>query len=619
MSFRKIDFDIMLKGTVLAIVKIIFPQGIPSLEDFSRENGVAPSSFRRAAEWLLERLPALLQGRRPGPKNRPPDDREKRQEALRMLEDLRSWLYKERKPTEKNDCYSDEAKERIASLSEEVQSGGAMSFEEIAAHLGMDVRQLRRIRAAVAKGRREKSRRPKRIGELSGEIQELIARIQASGDSRRPYSPIDIKRILEKNYKAELLEHHGSETIALSTVSKYTMKERQEKKKKQAEHVRGSYRYPEPFQQVAIDTSHFKMFGFTFYLITVFEMAGRLNLITRVFLRENTAAVVSVIEEKLEKFPGVEVVVIDRGTPYLNVEVRELLESHGKLRIIAPSATPTAKAAAERHFKTLKEALRKAVAEVFGRHPQRSAGEIALMLEFGTAVFQVLYHQIPQENIDGKTPAERIESFDPKRACASMVDLFERSLNSQPATDYAREIHLRFQFPTSEKETVKRLKQFGTRALRRAVEEVASYMGPPYPEWMKDPLGFLALKAREMWEKQERAFLERKLACEKEKERKEEQKRKEEELDRESIEWQQHPERFVDRLLDQLLRCMRSNFQAGMKTVSLQLKDLLDSLSERLGNAFTHEVNRLRARISFMAEDARVREEANALLDSLIS
>ena len=144
-------------------------------------------------------------------------------------------------------------------------------------------------------------------------------------------------------------------------------------------------------------------------------------------------------------------------------------------------------------------------------------------------------------------------------------------------------------------------------------------MGPPYPEWMKDPLGYLAIKARQRWEKEKRAFLERKLTDEKEKKRKEVKKRKEEELERQSIERQQHPERFVDRLLDQLLSCMRSNFQAGMKIVSLQLKELLDSLSERLGSAFTHEVNRLRARISFMAEDARVREEAKALLDSLIS
>ena len=49
--------------------------------------------------------------------------------------------------------------------------------------------------------------------------------------------------------------------------------------------------YPEPFQQVAIDTSHFKVFGFTFYLITILEIGARLNLVTRVFLRENTEAV----------------------------------------------------------------------------------------------------------------------------------------------------------------------------------------------------------------------------------------------------------------------------------------------------------------------------------------
>jgi hypothetical protein len=621
MAFRQLDVNLMLKGTLVAIVERIFPEGAPTLREYSRQTGVAASTFRRSAAWLLCLLPGLLRSRRPGPQSAEESEERRREEAVRKLQDLSSWILRNRRETEKNNCFSPPAKLRIATLAEEIQSSGVMTFAEIAEHLGMDVRQLSRIRDEVAcagsRAPEEKSRRPEKTGELMPQIQDLIAGIEASADSRHPYGPTDVKRILEKNYSGELRRYHGRETISVSTVAKYMGRKQATKAKR--ERPRGSYRYPEPFQQVVIDTSHFKLLGFTFYMITVFEMGGRLNLLTRVFLRERISEVLCVLEEYLERYPGVEVVVIDRGTPYLNDEVKALLEVRGRLRIVCPPRTPTAKAACERHFKTLKAVIRKATNVVFSRYPDLGLKDTALALEFGTAVFSELYHQIPQEGIDGKSPAERIEAFDPMRASALLAELFERSVEWEPEEDFARWIHERFQLPGEEEETVRRLKPFGTRVLRLVVAEVSPYMEPPYPKWMRDPLGYLAAKAHEIWEKEQRVARERRLAEEKAKRERQERERSEKDFEEETRVRREHPERFVDRTVETLVRCARSGFEAGMKLTARRLGELLNSLSEKLGCAFAHEVDRIKGRIHALAGDSGTAEVVTRVLDDLVS
>lgn len=619
MSFREINLEIMLRGTVLAIIEFLFPQGIPTVNQFAQENSIAASTFRRAAQWLLGLLPGLLQSRRPGPQAADETAAPERQEALQKLEALKLWLVENRAPTEKNNCYGGEAKQRLTHLSEEIQAARIMSFKEIAEFLGMAERQLQRIRREVEKAGggapAPASRRPRQSQELAEEIQQLIGDIQATGDSRNPYCATDIKRILEANYKDRLKEFHGSETLALDTVTKYM---KQAKEKPAREHPRGNFHYSQPFQQVAIDTLHLKFFGMTFYLITVFELAGRLNLLTRVFLKENTEAVVSIIEESLVKFPSVEAAIIDRGTPYLNEEVKKLFEKHGKLRIVAPPSTPTAKAAGERHFSTLREVFEPALASVFSANPLWGREKLAKLMEFGVTVFQSLYHQIPQEGIDGKSPAERIRDFDPVKACEARLGLFKRSLDSEPVEEFARQLDQRFQFPGGEEETVSRLRQFGTRVLRRAAEKVAPYMGPPFPEWMHDPLGLLAAKAHALQESETKEYLANELRQEEEKKRKEQAGEKQALLQQEARKREENPERFVDSTLERLVTYSESNFRGGANLMATRLKELLRAFSVKLGVAFESEVNRLKARIRQFSENGTVREAVSQMVESLV-
>ena len=615
MSFRSIELDHRVKGMLLASVESLFPDGVPTVAEYAKETGVAPSTFRRAATWLLGLLPSLLRQRRPGPaQDKDRSEGSEREAALGKLEDLRVWLTEARRQTAQNRCFTPEAKRRIASLSDELKKAGILGYAEITQALGIAVRQLTRIRSEVTvsggEAPEEKSRRPHLTSKLAGDIQELIAQIVASADSRRPYGPTDVKRILEKNYKEKLKEHHGRETIALSTVAKYMGPV----KKDDDAHPRGSYSYPEPFQLVAIDTSHFKLFGRIFYFITVLEMAGRVNLLTRVFLRENTAAVVSVVEEYLERYPGIEATVIDRGTPYLNEEVKARLESRGGVRIVAPPATPTAKAACERHFRTLKTAIEKAAEATLARYASIAPERLALALEFGTAVFQELYHQIPQEGIDGKSPAERVASFDPVRAARKSMELFERALDSEPAEETARRLYRHFQLPGTEAETVKQLRQFGTGVLRELEQQVRSFM-PPIPSWMRDPLGYLAAKARRIWEQRKRAQNLEKLVATENRVQRQAQEKWRAALEQEVRDRREQPERFVDQALALVVRCVQSGFGPGLRIALGQLEELLQPLSEKLGRAFEHEVERLKARVTPESNEQRVQGVVHGLLD----
>ncbi len=611
----------MLKGVVLAMLERLFPLGAPSASDFAKENGIALSTFQRAAVWLLGLLPGLLASRKPGPRDVDSEENDaKRRDALEKLGDLRSWLENQRSDTAKNDCYSPEAKLRITTLTGEIHSDGALSYGEIAAFLGISERQLLRIRREVEKADgaapEPGSRRPKESDELHEEIQKLIANIQSSADPKSPYGPTDIKRLLEVNYAAELLRDHGASTISATTVSKYMKQPAKKRKKKMPEHhPRGAYQYPEPFQQVAIDTSHFMLFGVKYYFITVLELGGRLNLVTRVFLRENSTAVLGVLEEYLQKFPDLGVVVIDRGTPYLNEEVKQFLEDRGKLRVVCPPYTPTAKAACERHFRTLKTVVRRALGTTFANPAGYSREQIAQLLEVVVAAFCDLYHQIPQEGIDGKSPAERIESFDPVRAARLMGELFERALASEPGREYARHLHDLFQLPGSPEETMRRLGCLGTRALRAAAAKVSPYMGPPHPEWLYDPVGFFAAKGREAQHTIRREYLEERYRQEKAKREREEEKRHREELARERAERKEHPERFIERTLSLAIRCAQKSFELGLRRTLRDLGELLRALASRLKRSMPSELERLRARVRQLSGDVKIAAKIETLFD----
>jgi transposase InsO family protein len=600
MAYKTLDVQVTLKGALLAMVHALFPGVIPSVRTFAAQTGVAASTFTRAAAWLEKILPGLFRARRPGPP-----------QAVAKLDELRKWL-KARTSTQRNRCYDGDAKQRIAELTETIHAAKTMTYDEIAAELGIPARQLLRIRkdvkAAGGKAPEAKSRRPQECPPLAREIQLLIGQIEISADTREPRRAIDIKRILEKKYPKELKKYHGTPRISATTVAKYMG---QAPPEKPIEHPRGSFVYPEPFEAVAIDTSYYTLFGVTFYLITVFELGGRLNLLTRIFLHDNTEAVVTVLEEFLARYPGVGVVVIDRGTPYLNEEVRTLLELHGTVRLVCPPQTPTAKAAIERHFGTLKEALAQAVDKVFAQDPGWSPPQMAKALELGVDVFATMYHRIPQDGIDGLSPLERIAEFDAVAAAACRVRMFERALNAEPNDLYARHIHRFFQLPWKEAKTVGALRVFSTEVLRKLLEQVTPIMGPPVPDSIREPLDFLVARAREI-----RNALWGKWYAEEWRDAQE--KRRHEAEEREKRDMEQRPESHVGTALENLIASVRTNL--GINGSIRRMRELLLHLAPTMDGFLTHEIARLKESVAALTATephTHVVERVAAILDEL--
>jgi len=601
----------------LAICHQLFPEGVPTLGVFAAESGVATSTFRRAADWLLEHLPALLRRRVPGPAAVDDDVASNREDAVKRLTDLYRWLQSNRGNTGKNACYSPEAKQRLAAAADEIRNAGALSFAEIAEILELNERQLRRIREEVGASEGaapvQRSRRPHTTKDLAHEIQVLIKNIQASGDSRDPYTAADVRRIVEKNYREQLLRYHGSETISEDTVRKYMHRDVDLKKPKH--HPRGNFVYPEPFQQVAIDTSHFKVFGFTFYLITILDLGSRLNLVTKVFLRENTDAVVSTLQEYLESFPGLGVVVIDRGTPYLNEVVNRLLESWGKIRLVCPRATPTAKAACERHFGILKPVLFAALSRIFPQNPRLPAEQVAKIIEMGIAVFQTLYHKIPQKGIDGLSPSERASDHNAGRAYSQLVELYERALHSEPVEEIAGEIHDYFQLAGPKKDTARRLRHFGGRVLRKTFVSLRGRIDPPHPSWLHDPIGYIVVQAKKTSETMHLEYFRKQSDTEEHQQRKKKQSDHLEHL----REREQNPHRFVDKILEQSIHFMDLRIPGGVRIKLRELEHLLELLAGQMGRAFRSEITRLQRRVEQLTESARTRQRMREWLETRAS
>jgi hypothetical protein len=603
------------------MAEVLFPEGVPSVTEFSASVGAAPSTFRRMVPEVLESLGRMISELRPGPVSAahptPSKEEVARQQALHQLADLRTWAESLVPNDAKNHCYPAEAKQRIADLAERLIEAKTLTHEEIAGALGISDRQLRRIRDQVScaggEAPRPKSRRPENTHDLHPRLQDLIRQIAISAPKNKPYGATDIRRILQARYSEQLQELHGKKKISRTTVAKY-MSDTSTPSKTPREHPRGSYIYPEPFQQVAVDTTYFKFAGLTFYLITVFEMAGRLNLVTKVFLKETIDSVVMTLQEYLDRFPGIGVVVIDRGTPYLNDEVHRLLQEHRKDRVVCRPATPTEKAACERHFRPLKAVLRRALHRVWFDRAPLSKQELLALIEMGVFVFQDLYPHIPQHYIDGRSPAERIESFDPVRAARMALELFERSLETEPPADLARYLHHRFQLPGDEAETEKALKRFGTAALRRVLEEQGPVFEPPHPSWLEKPLEFLTARAREAAEKE----IVRNLRCRFEEERARRQRHGRTKalraLDEERRTMSEHPECFVDSTLERLGLFLQHSWSCD--SLKTRFRDLLTQLSNNLGRAFPAEVDRLARRIDQFPILERCKRQLRQLLDS---
>jgi hypothetical protein len=151
------------------------------------------------------------------------------------------------------------------------------------------------------------------------------------------------------------------------------------------------------------------------------------------------------------------------------------------------------------------------------------------------------------------------------------------------------------------------------------VEKLAPQLGPPRNYYIYDPVGYIAARAHELSEKENEEYADEQYSRQRRRRLLEEEDRRKEQLEREEEECREHPERFVERVLKTVVFCIEKGPECALKPTARQLKELLESLSRKLGRAFSNEVERLKTRVAAFSEDARVRETAAALIEELVS
>lgn len=260
-----------------------------------------------------------------------------------------------------------------------------------------------------------KSRRPHSSpGQLPVEIREALFRLRQGFPET---SVAELTRIFNNRYR-HLLHEHGWASLHARTAARYLRAQgllhpKQPPPPPSSE--RGQYRYPPALTMAWVDTSSFTVAGTEVHLVGAMEAAGRIALAGDVFTQENTDATASVLALSLARVPGLAAVVRDRGKPYLNARIDEVLAAHGALGLTAHPYFPIDKAALERFFGTAKDWLHHALAPfeeeccATGRTP--SPSEVVALVRPALRAFLRAYNLLPQPCIDGKSPLDRLDAL----------------------------------------------------------------------------------------------------------------------------------------------------------------------------------------------------------------
>src|SRR5690606_28009758 len=212
-----------------------------------------------------------------------------------------------------------------------------------------------------------------------------------------------------------LLQTHGKKFSSAKTVGRYVakMEEPAAAASSPERSPRGCYSSPPPLALAWVGTCFVKVAGVSVHIVGSMATSSRVVLAGEVFVQESAATTIAVLEQTLLRVPELAAVLRDRGTPYLNQPVNEMLASRGVLPIDAHPYFPIDKAALERFWRWLKEWLR------FGLVPFeercRHEGRIPTAEEAVAVVQPVLriclraYNLMPQPYLEEKSPIERID------------------------------------------------------------------------------------------------------------------------------------------------------------------------------------------------------------------
>lgn len=599
MGYRKLSPTNVAIFFCLAVVRSHWRGEVPTLREGAKQLGLSRELAPRLRKRLFDQLVALVaRATRPGPR-RPETPSRTAEKRIAVLESLLG-LARAIIVSVAIAAVRPERRQDIVIAAEHLHTEHRLSYEEIAAQLGLCSRTLRRWRAEHRRGSSliPKSRAPnKPHGKLPAPLARAIASFVSLFPAKIPLA--ELHRLFI-HYNAELCAEHGHPKLSYGAFSRSSGRSNQHKQPSRTPAERGRDA-PEnlPFRALALmDTTDLKCFGFTFKLIAFMEAHSRVVFAHQLCERELAAEVKQVLEQGNGESGGVLSLRFDRGKPYLaELTVGAADEQHIDIRV-ARAHTPTDKATIERFFLTGKQALHDALGCVDLRDgPGELSWRRNLAHTIATRVIAAYlrwgYPYVPQPHIDGRTPHER--TGDETSVCAGVIDqiLEQRAQHHEHAKTVALEIHHSYGFRWSTRRWLRAVRRYPAEDLREAARRFDNLLlkGCFNCNPKRNPRYLLAIIRTVA--AQRRQALARGQAVETEHSRHEAQVRKvrEEEQRR-----RQFPEQAISEALEMGTSCWEA--RGLVQIASHWLDQALESLAHRGPDAYRLATESFAARIS---------------------
>lgn len=510
----------------------------------------------------------------------------------------------------------------VAQVARHWQSRG-VPLTKLAGWLSISIKTLRRWISRLDEHEvSHKSRRPDTSPD------RLPAEIQCALWGLRRVLPdlsvAELTRVFVRKF-AVLLASHGRSSVSAKTVGRYVALDKMpDNEAAPAEQSpRGGYRYPPPLAMAWIDTTFLDVAGVSVHIVVAMEASSRVALAGEVFVQECAATTIVVLEQALTRVPELTAVLRDRGTPYLNSAVNEMLADRDVLPIDAHPYFPIDKAALERFWRWLKEWLRYAIASFEERC--RRDGRVLIPADVVAVVQPVLrtclraYNLLPQPYLEEQSPIERIDRLlrSDGDVDFTLGDLQRKALERETKDDLLEHIRKGLQLDGV---PLARLRsdfaKISRAALRSALEAVGHRLFVTRDPTIQAPYPYLRAVARRKEEEHQRSHAYARRTSQEARERKARDAALDEELRREEHRRQHHPEEALPEALDLWAGAMATPIRAARAISTRQLTRVLTSLRDKLGAAFTAQVDAIRD--SFSALAARLRP-ANPVLPATLT
>lgn len=586
-------------GVCLLTVHRVFPKGIPTLTAYAEKEGIGLDSIRRAARALLFPVMRLLKARRPGPKRPASKEGTLASKVLAACQAANAIL-KALLPGPVESLLATPAKRGMAlQVALEFKKQG-VPLDQTAEFLDVHPRTLTRWRGKASEDGSgllvvHKSRRPKSSPrQLPLEIQDALYRM------RRGFQDLSVAE-LTRTFNGcfpKLLKKHGWDPLTAKTAGRYLNRGRPTTPPSFSPQrsERGEYHYPPALTMAWVDTTHLIVVGTEVHIVGAMEAGGRLALAADVFAEENTDATAEILALSLSRIPDLSGVVRDRGTPYLNGRINELLASFGTVPINAYPHFPIDKAALERWWDTVKEWLRHALipfeeaCRKEGRTPSKQ--EVVTVVRPALRVILRTYNLLPQPCIDGQSPIGRIEALlrGEGEKGFSLSDLRRMAVERETKDDLLVEIRDALQVSRTLEKMRSDFALISKTAIRRAITACAQRLVLDRNPDIHFPYRYLLAVARNKEREWQEEEARRRKEVEEAQRRREEESRRNETLKRDEEERRLHPEERLLHDLESWIQYFRHPLQAMGRRAARRLKETLESLRTKLGEAFAAQL-----------------------------